>query len=177
MSTEIVILAAGQGKRMRSQLPKVLHELAGRPLIQHVLAAAADVSPDRIHVVVGHSAAEVRAALPEDPRIVCVDQAEQRGTGHAVLQALPGVDDNAQVLVLFGDVPLVQATTLTAVLDAARDGLAIVTAQPADPTGLGRIIRDQAGSIVAIVEERDASDAQRAIGEINSGILAAQVGL
>ena len=177
MSTEIVILAAGQGKRMRSQLPKVLHELAGRPLIQHVLAAAVAVAPDRIHVVVGHCAAEVRAALPEDSRIVCVEQAEQRGTGHAVLQAMPGVDDDSRVLVLFGDVPLVQATTLTAVLDAARDGLAIITSEPADPTGLGRIIRDQAGNIVAIVEERDANDAQRAIGEINSGILAAPAGL
>jgi len=177
VSTEIVILAAGRGTRMRSQLPKVLHKLAGRPLIQHVLAAAAEVAPDRIHVVVGYGATEVRAALPEDARIVCVEQAEQRGTGHAVLQAMPGVDGNARVLVLYGDVPLVQATTLRAVLDAARDGLAIVTAQPADPTGLGRIIRDQASNIVAVVEERDASDAQRAIGEINSGILAAPVGL
>ena len=162
---------------MRSQLPKVLHTLAGRPLIQHVLGAAAELSVDRIHVVVGHCAAEVRAALPEDARIVCVEQAEQRGTGHAVLQALPGVDADARVLVLFGDVPLVQAETLTATLDAAGDGLAIITAQPADPTGLGRIVRDQAGRIVAIVEERDASDAQRAIGEINSGILAAPAGL
>jgi bifunctional UDP-N-acetylglucosamine pyrophosphorylase/glucosamine-1-phosphate N-acetyltransferase len=162
---------------MHSQLPKVLHELAGRPLIQHVLAAATDLLPDRIHVVVGHCAADVRAALPEDERILCVEQAEQRGTGHAVLQALPGVDADARVLVLYGDVPLVQPTTLTATLEAARDGLAIVTAQPADPTGLGRIVRDQTGSIIAVVEERDASDAQRAISEINSGILAAPAGL
>ncbi len=162
---------------MHSQRPKVLHELAGRPLIQHVLAAATAVSPDRIHVVVGYCAAEVQGALPEDASIRCVTQAEQRGTGHAVLQALPGVDADAQVLVLYGDVPLVETDTLTATLEAARDGLAIVTAQPVDPTGLGRIIRDQAGRIIAVVEERDANDAQRAISEINSGILAAPAGL
>lgn len=173
---EVIVLAAGQGKRMRSRLPKVLHPLAGRPMLGHVLDRVAELAPRRVHVVVGHGADEVRAAFAAEAvslRITWVHQAEQRGTGHAVAQALPGVSDGAQVLVLYGDVPLIGTETLHRCVNAAAEaGLSIVTAHFDDPAELGRIVRDGAGAITGIVEHRDADAAQRRIREINSGILA-----
>ena len=170
---EAIVLAAGQGKRMRSRLPKVLHELAGKPLLAHVLDAAAQLQPDCVHVVIGHGGQQVREALAERKTLQWVEQEQQRGTGHAVLQALPQVTSTAMVLVLLGDVPLVQADTLRACVAAADSKtMAFVTAEPANPAALGRVVRDEAGEVAAVVEFRDATPAQRAIGEINSGIMA-----
>jgi bifunctional UDP-N-acetylglucosamine pyrophosphorylase/glucosamine-1-phosphate N-acetyltransferase len=174
MSLEIIVLAAGQGTRMRSKLPKVLHDLAGRPLLSHVLRSVRSLGPKRIHVVIGHGGSQVRAAFADARDLTWVDQAQQLGTGHAVAQALPGVAADATVLVAFGDVPLVKTETLSDCIAAARAGsLAVVTADMSDPTGLGRIIRGADGRMMAIVEQRDASPEQRAISEINSGIMAA----
>ncbi len=169
---EVVVLAAGQGKRMASAIPKVLHPLAGRPLLHHVLDAVAATAPDRVHVVVGHGADAVRSASPGD--VVWVQQPERRGTGHAVAQALPGVADDAVVLVVYGDVPLIASSTLLDTVAAAREGaIALVTASLEDPAQLGRIVRDGDGRIRSIVEFRDADAGQRSIREVNSGILAA----
>jgi bifunctional UDP-N-acetylglucosamine pyrophosphorylase/glucosamine-1-phosphate N-acetyltransferase len=168
---DVVVLAAGQGTRMRSKLPKVLHPLGGRSLLDHVLHTASSLAPRRIHVVVGHQAELVRGNT-QTP-VEWVHQSEQLGTGHAVAQALPAIDDGHTVLVIFGDVPLVSADTLRdACLAAAGDSLALVTAQFADPAQLGRIIRSSDGGIEAIVEYADATDEQRQIHEINSGIMA-----
>ncbi len=173
---EVVVLAAGQGKRMASRRPKVLHTLAGRPLLRHVLDTVAALAPERVHVVVGHGADAVRGAIADD--VTWVLQSEQRGTGHAVAQAMPGVAEDAVVLVVYGDVPLVGADTLSACVAAAREGaLALVTARLQDPGQLGRIVRGADGAIRRIVEYRDADEAERAIDEINSGILAAPRGL
>ncbi|MEQ8858267.1 MAG: bifunctional UDP-N-acetylglucosamine diphosphorylase/glucosamine-1-phosphate N-acetyltransferase GlmU [Pseudomonadales bacterium] len=169
---EVVVLAAGQGKRMASTLPKVLHSLAGRPLLHHVLDSVAALDPSRIHVVVGHGVDAVRGAVAAD--VNWVTQSEPRGTGHAVAQALPGVADDALLLVVYGDVPLITARTLGDVVAAAGDtSLALVTADLDDPAQLGRIVREDGGGITGIVEFRDATDEQRAIHEVNSGILAA----
>ncbi|MBW7930629.1 MAG: bifunctional UDP-N-acetylglucosamine diphosphorylase/glucosamine-1-phosphate N-acetyltransferase GlmU [Gammaproteobacteria bacterium] len=179
MSTTVLILAAGQGKRMRSSLPKVLHPLAGRPLLGHVLAAAAALKPREIRVVHGHGGAQVREAFP-DPAIHWVHQAEQRGTGHAVRLALKGVPADDVVLVLYGDVPLVTPATLRRLRAKARGGrLALLTAEFADPAGYGRIIRSggNRGGVVAIVEEKDAAPEQRAIREINTGLMACPAGV
>lgn len=168
---EVLVLAAGQGKRMASDLPKVLHRLAGQPLLRHVLDAVALLSPARVHVVVGHRGAQVKDAVPD--AVTWVEQPEQRGTGDAVARALPGVADDAQVLVVYGDVPLITAESLARCVTAAGEGLALITAELDDPGQLGRIVRDAQGRIVGIVEHADADAAQRAIREINSGILAA----
>jgi bifunctional UDP-N-acetylglucosamine pyrophosphorylase/glucosamine-1-phosphate N-acetyltransferase len=173
MPLSVVILAAGQGKRMASELPKVLQPLAGRPLLAHAIDAARSLEPAAIHVVHGHGAERVRAAFPAAD-IRWVLQSEQKGTGHAVMQAMPGIPDDHTVLVLFGDVPLVRPAALGGLV--ARSGarsLALLSAVLADPTGYGRVIRDAAGQAVRIVEEKDASEPERAIGEINTGILAA----
>lgn len=169
----IVVLAAGQGTRMRSAFPKVLQPLAGRPLLGHVLDGAAALNPAQIHVVVGHGSDAVRAAFSES-HISWVEQAEQLGTGHAVRQATPGIPNDAMVLVLYGDVPLVRAETLQGLLNAAKPGCALLSVEAADPTGYGRIVRDNAGHVAAIVEHKDATEAQRGIREINTGLLAAQ---
>ena len=134
MPVEIVILGAGAGTRMRSKLPKVLHELAGRPMLAHVLDTVREVSPTRIHVVVGFCADEVREAFSQAEDVVWVEQHDQLGTGHAVLQAMPGVDADATVVVLFGDGPLITADLVNTCVDAAGSGIAIVTAQPEDPS-------------------------------------------
>ncbi len=169
----VVVLAAGQGKRMRSGRPKVLHALAGRPLLAHVLEAARALGPERSVVVHGHGGEAVRAAFP-DPDLAWVEQAERLGTGHAVAQALPALPDAGLVLVLYGDVPLVRPETLARVVEAAGgDGLAVLTARLDDPTGYGRIVRDGAGRLARIVEEKDADEAVRAIREVNTGILVA----
>lgn len=169
---EVVVLAAGQGTRMASRRPKVLHELAGRPLLRHVLDTVAELAPRCVHVVVGHQADAVRAAFADE--VVWVEQTERLGTGHAVAQALPNVAEDAIVLVVYGDVPLITAGTLGRCVEAAGDGgLALITAELDQPGQLGRILRDPNGALRGIVEYADASDAERALREINSGILAA----
>ncbi len=173
---EIIILAAGQGTRMKSALPKVLHTLAGKPLLAHVLDTAKALSADKVHVVYGHGGEQVRDTLSAyDPN--WVEQAEQLGTGHAVEQAMTDVNDEATVLVLYGDVPLVKAETLDGLISAAKkDQLAILTVMLENPKGYGRIIRNEHGSVQCIVEEKDASDAQKEIQEGNSGMLAVSAG-
>ena len=171
-SLEVVVLAAGKGTRMRSALPKVLHPLAGMPMLHHVLAKAQALGATQTHVVVGHQAEVVQAKTPT--AVNWVLQEQQLGTGHAMQQVLPHVADDAVVLNLYGDVPLVSEETLERCVAAAESGrVALVTADFADPAALGRIVRDDAGAIQAIVEYKDANEAQRAITEINSGILAA----
>ncbi|MBM4218928.1 MAG: UDP-N-acetylglucosamine diphosphorylase/glucosamine-1-phosphate N-acetyltransferase [Gammaproteobacteria bacterium] len=173
MPLSVVILAAGQGKRMKSELPKVLQPLAGRPLLAHVVATARALGPEAIHVVHGHGAGEVRAAIAGGD-IRWALQAEQKGTGHAVAQAMPGVPDGHAVLVLYGDVPLIRAGTLRdLVARAGPKSLALLSARLADPAGYGRVVRDASGLVTRVVEERDASPAERAIAEINTGVLAA----
>ncbi len=177
MSLEVIVLAAGQGTRMRSKLPKVLHDLAGRALLEHVLSAARALTPSRIHVVVGYASDQIRAAFADARDLSWVEQTQQLGTGHAVAQAMPGVAADATVLMLFGDVPLVGSDTLSICVAARNEALRVVTADVSNPVGLGRILRDERGGVVAIVEERDATPAQRAITEINSGIMAAPAGV
>jgi len=156
---------------MRSGLPKVLHPLAGRPLLAHVLDTARALGARRIVVVHGHGAEAVRAAFP-DSGLAWALQAEQRGTAHAVQQALPHLDGSGDVLVLYGDVPLVAEATLRRLLEAAREGVALLTAELDDPGGYGRVVRDRAGRVARIVEQKDASPDERAIREINAGFLA-----
>lgn len=168
----VVILAAGQGKRMNSALPKVLQPLAGRPLLRHVLDAARALDPAAVHVVYGHGAEQVRAAFA-DESLDWALQAEQKGTGHALMQAMPQIPDDHLVLVLYGDVPLLRAQTLrTLVALAGHGGLALLTVQLADPAGYGRILRDTGGNVRGIVEEKDATAAQRRIREGNTGVMA-----
>lgn len=167
----IVILAAGQGKRMHSNLPKVLHPIAGKPLAQHVIDTARQLAPEKLIVVYGHGGEIVRATLLA-PDILWAEQAQQLGTGHALAQAVPQLGDGAQTLVLYGDVPLTSLATLKRLLQAGRDGLAILTVDLADPTGYGRIVRDEHGQVCRIVEQKDASEAEKAIREINTGIMA-----
>jgi bifunctional UDP-N-acetylglucosamine pyrophosphorylase / glucosamine-1-phosphate N-acetyltransferase len=173
----VVILAAGQGKRMKSDLPKVLQPLAGHPLLAYVLDAAAALEPAMIHAVYGHGGEQVRLAV-RAPNLRWVLQSEQLGTGHAVQQALPGVPDDHMVLVLYGDVPLIRTETLRALLaQAGSKHLALLSARPADPRGYGRVVRSAGGAVLRVVEERDASARQRKLGEINTGVLAAPAGL
>ena len=169
----VVVLAAGLGKRMHSALPKVLHPLAGRPVAAYVLDAARMLSPRAIAVVVGHGAQAVREALAA-PDLVFVLQDPPRGTGDAARVALDVLPEDGVTLVTIGDIPLVPSAALSALVDHAREGkLAVLTAKVPDPTGLGRIVRDAAGRVLAIVEERDVNDLQRAIHEINTGVMAA----
>jgi bifunctional UDP-N-acetylglucosamine pyrophosphorylase/glucosamine-1-phosphate N-acetyltransferase len=168
----IVILAAGQGKRMKSDLPKVLQPLAGQPLLTHVLKAAKALNAASIHVVYGHGGEAVKRALSHEPA-EWVLQAEQLGTGHAVMQALPQIADEQRVLILYGDVPLVSPATLEQLLAACTPtSLGVLTVIAADPTGYGRVIRDGAGTVVRIVEQKDANTKERAIREINTGLMA-----
>ena len=166
----IVILAAGQGKRMHSNLPKVLHPIAGKALAQHVIDTARTLAPEKLIVVYGHGGDVVKATLAA-PDLAWAEQAQQLGTGHAVAQALPELGSAAQTLVLYGDVPLTTAATLKRLLQAGRDGLAILTVDLADPSGYGRIVRDAAGNVQRIVEQKDATEAEKTIGEINTGIM------
>lgn len=173
MKYAVVILAAGQGKRMCSHVPKLLHTLADKPLLHHVLTTAQTLTPDKICVVHGHGSAQVKAAC-DNWDITWVEQSEQLGTGHAVLQAMPEIDDDHTVIVLCGDVPLVQAETLQQLLtQVASDKLGIITVNLTDPTGYGRIVRDNTNQVTAIVEQKDASTEIAAINEINTGIIAA----
>ena len=177
MALEVIVLAAGAGTRMRSRLPKVLHPLAGRPLLAHVLDAAAGLEPRRIHVVVGDGSEQVKAHFAGTSDISWVLQSPQRGTGHAVAQALPHVAADATVLVLLGDVPLLGVDTLTETVAQAADGIAVVTAEWPRPDGQGARILREGREVAGIVEEKDASLAQRAIREVNAGLLAAPRGL
>jgi bifunctional UDP-N-acetylglucosamine pyrophosphorylase/glucosamine-1-phosphate N-acetyltransferase len=173
MPLSVVILAAGQGKRMNSDLPKVLQPLAGRPLLQHVVACARALDPHAIHIVYGHGGERVREAFSGQP-LAWVLQAEQHGTGHALAQAMPAVPDDDQLLVLYGDVPLVRASTLRALLArAAPRTLALLSVELDDPTGYGRVLRDNAGSVYRIVEQKDATRKELAVTECNTGLLAA----
>ena len=173
MPLSIVILAAGQGKRMKSDLPKVLQPLAGQPMLAHVIATAKALHADAIHVVHGHGGELVKQALASEP-VNWVLQAEQHGTGHAVAQAIPAIPDDHDVLVLFGDVPLVRAATLQQlVTQAGPRSIGLLTVVLDNPAGYGRIVRDNAGSVVRIVEEKDANTKERAIPEINTGLMIA----
>ncbi len=172
MKLAVVILAAGQGKRMKSDLPKVLQPLAGRPLLGHVVSRARALNPSSIHVVYGHGGDQVRAALASE-NLSWALQAEQLGTGHAVAQAMPNIGDDELVLVLYGDVPLIRADTLRALLDAAgAKGMSLLTVMLDNPAGYGRIVRNARGAIRKIVEQKDANKAQLRIREGNSGIMA-----
>lgn len=171
MALTVVILAAGQGKRMNSDRPKVLQALGGRPLLEHVIETARALSPEAINIVYGHGADDVQAAFP-DPDLVWTLQAEQLGTGHAVAQALPTIPSDHAVLVLCGDAPLVRADSLSALLDIVPDGsLGLLTARLEDPSGYGRVVRDAAGVVSGIVEERDATETEWEIDEINTGVM------
>ena len=176
MRLEVIILAAGEGTRMQSSIPKVLHTVGGRPLLDHVLSVARDLKPDALHVVVGRSGPDVQAYF-EGTDVAWVEQIEQKGTGHAVMQAIDDVESSAMVLVLFGDVPLIEKVTLEACISAADDGIGVVTVDMAVPDGFGRMQRRADGQIEAIVEDRDATPAQRTITEVNTGILAAPAGI
>ena len=173
MNLSIIILAAGQGTRMCSARPKVLHPLAGRPLLAHVIDTARELQPDDIHVVIGHGAEQVQRDF-EGADIQWALQAEQLGTGHAVAQAMPAIPDGNCVLVMYGDVPLVSRATLEPLCSLAEQGMAaLLTAELDDPDGYGRILHHADGSICGIVEQKDASASERALNEINTGFVAA----
>jgi bifunctional UDP-N-acetylglucosamine pyrophosphorylase/glucosamine-1-phosphate N-acetyltransferase len=173
MPLSIVILAAGQGKRMKSDLPKVLQPLAGKPLLAHVIDTAQQLKAAGIHVVYGHGGDKVKETLSNAP-VQWALQADQLGTGHALAQALPNIPDDHTVLVLYGDVPLIRTTTLAPLLTQATDRtVALLSVVLRDPTGYGRIVRDNGGSVVRIVEHKDANTKERAIDEGNTGILCA----
>lgn len=171
MPVQVVILAAGQGKRMHSNLPKVLHPVAGKALAQHVIDTARSLAARKLVVVYGHGGEVVRSTL-DSADISWALQAPQLGTGHAVAQALPELATQGQTLVLYGDVPLTRAATLKRLLQAGKDGLSILTVNLANPTGYGRIVRDAAGRVQRIVEEKDATPEEKAINEVNTGIMA-----
>lgn len=176
MALTVVILAAGQGKRMNSAWPKVLQPLAGRALLAHVLDTARQLEPDAINVVYGHGGDAVRDAFADDD-LSWSEQPEQRGTGHALAQALPSIPDEHQLLVLFGDVPLVKADSLRSVLShGGGDEVVLLTAFLDDPQGYGRILRDADGVITGVVEEKDASAEELAVEEINTGLMRLPVG-
>jgi len=171
MNLAVVILAAGKGTRMKSDLPKVLHPIAGRPMVQHVVDAAGALDPDNTVLIYGHGGDAVRQAVTGS-RLQWAEQAEQLGTGHAVAQALPHLEEDV-VLVLYGDVPLIQPQTLSDFVARVDDqSLALMTLTLDDPSGYGRVIRDAEGKVQRVVEQKDASDDEKAVREINTGILA-----
>jgi len=175
MPLHVVILAAGQGKRMHSALPKVLHRIAGRPLLAHVIDAARALKPERIHVVYGHGGAEVCAAFQGVP-VEWVEQARRLGTGHALMQAMPKIPRSASVLVLNGDVPLVRVDTLRKLVRNAGKGISICTSDLSDAAGYGRVVRGEGGKVQRIVEHRDATAKERSIREWYAGFLAGNAG-
>ena len=169
----VVILAAGQGKRMKSDLPKVLQPLAGHPLLAHVLDAANALNPALMHVVYGHGSEQVRKAV-RAPNLRWVLQAQQLGTGHAVQQAMPGIPDDHRVLVLYGDVPLIRSETLRALLQiAGPKTMGLLTVLLDDPTGYGRVVRSAKGQVLRVVEQKDATARELKIREGNTGVLVA----
>lgn len=175
MGLHVIVLAAGKGRRMVSDLPKVLHPLGGKPLLERVVDTAQQLTPQAIHVVYGNGGAMVSQALKHLP-VNWVEQTQLLGTGHAVSQALPHCGDDEQALILYGDVPLISVHSLRLLLsETPANGVGLIVAELPDPTGFGRIIRNAEGGITAIVEHRDATEAQRAIKEINTGIMTAPV--
>jgi len=168
----VIILAAGEGKRMRSRLPKVLQRIAGKPMLAHVIETARALAPAQIHVVYGHRGEQVRAAFADQPDLVWAEQTEQLGTGHAVRQALAQIPRHPRVLVMYGDTPLLTVEPLRQML-AADASVVLLTAELETPTGYGRVLRDAAGRALAVVEEKDASDEQRRITLVNTGIMLA----
>ncbi len=169
----VIILAAGEGKRMKSLLPKVLQPIAGRPMLAHVVAAARELGAAGVHVVYGHGGDQVRAAFAQDTALQWAEQARQLGTGHAVQQAMPHVPVQARVLVLYADVPLITVATLQRLLAAGGERAAVLTETLADPTGYGRVVLDGNGDVQAIVEHKDADEIQRAVRLVNTGVIAA----
>ena len=170
---EVIVLAAGRGTRMRSSLPKVLHTLAGKPMIRHVLDTARRVAAKKLHVVVGHGAEQVCQAVAADDVTTYV-QPEQLGTGHATLTASPHCQEDSVVLVLFGDVPLLSEQTLTRVIKLAKSGPVLLAASLHNPHGYGRVIRDAVGAFTRVVEQKDANSEELAVKEVNTGVLAAK---
>lgn len=171
MGLHVVILAAGSGKRMLSSTPKVLHKIGGMPMLEHVVNTASQLNPERIHVIYGNGGDRVLNALAHLD-VNWVLQEQQLGTGHAVMQALPHCSEKDSILVLYGDVPLISVKTLQQLLqDTPHNGLGLIVTELEDPTGFGRIVRNEMGNILAIVEHKDANTSQRAIKEINTGIL------
>lgn len=168
----VVILAAGEGKRMKSALPKVLQKIAGKPMLGHVIDSARALGPEGIHVVYGHRGQAVQDAFANQPDLVWAEQAEQHGTGHALQQAMPNIPAGVRVLVLYGDVPLIAPATLRNLLDAPGR-IAVLVADLADPTGYGRVLRDPEGRVARIIEHKDANEEQREIRTVNTGILVA----
>ncbi|QMT31802.1 bifunctional UDP-N-acetylglucosamine diphosphorylase/glucosamine-1-phosphate N-acetyltransferase GlmU [Alysiella filiformis] len=167
----IIILAAGKGTRMYSKMPKVLHQIGGKPMLAHVMDTALQLNPQSLHVVIGHGKEQVLAQLAQTyPQANWVEQTEQLGTGHAVKSALPHMPNTGKTLVLYGDVPLIDAPTLQQLLNAAGDEVGLLTDVLPEPTGYGRIIRNAQNQVIAIVEEKDANAEQKAIAEINTGI-------
>lgn len=176
MNIAIVILAAGQGKRMKSDLPKVLQPLAGKPLLRHVIDTAVTLDPKSLHVVYGHGGDRVLETLADAPVTSWVLQADQLGTGHAVQQALPSLRDDEIALVLYGDVPLVRSETLKTLLSlASPESMGLLTVMLEDPTGYGRVLRDTTGRVLGIVEQKDATPEQRNVREGNTGVMAIPV--
>lgn len=170
LTLNVLILAAGKGVRMRSALPKVLHALGGRPLLQHVIETARALAPDKICIVYGHGGKAVPQTIGGDD-LVYIKQEPQLGTGHALMEALPQLDPAAATLVLYGDVPLIDGETLARMLAIGKQRLTLLTVTLDDPAGYGRIVRDRRGAISAIVEQKDASETQRRIDEVNTGIM------
>jgi len=172
MSLHVIILAAGQGSRMKSDLPKVVHQLAGKPMLQHVIDTVSQLDAEKVHIVVGHGAEIVKQTIHDENINWCL-QAEQLGTGHAVAQAIDEIPANAKVLILYGDVPLTSGSTLHDLVGSVEaQQLSLLTVELENPTGYGRIIRNPENEITQIVEEKDASEKQRFVTEVNTGILA-----
>ncbi|WP_440903089.1 bifunctional UDP-N-acetylglucosamine diphosphorylase/glucosamine-1-phosphate N-acetyltransferase GlmU [Catenovulum sp. SX2] len=172
-----VILAAGKGTRMKSSLPKVLHKVGAKAMVEHVIDASRSINSGKVILIYGHGGEKLQQQIAE-PSLIWVEQAEQLGTGHAVQQVVPHVADDEQVLILYGDVPLITTETLNALMAAApAKGIGLLTVNLPNPTGYGRIIRDGENNVVAIVEQKDASDEQKQINEVNTGILTAPAGL
>ena len=176
MTLNIVILAAGQGSRMKSEMPKVLHTIAEKPLLGHVLDTAAALESNKTVVVYGHGGDRVRQAFTQQT-LTWVEQVEQNGTGHAVLQTVPALDDDAIALVLYGDVPLLQSSTLKPLVARANDGPALLTAVLNNPQGYGRVMRDDKGRFVRVVEQKDANAAELLVDEVNTGVMAMPVAM
>ncbi len=170
MNLHIVILAAGQGQRMHTKLPKVLHPFAGTPILERIIQTVQKLNPDGIHIIYGHGGDLLPRALENYP-INWYQQNQQLGTAHALSQALPNIPDTAKVLVLVGDIPLISEKTLKELIHNTHGSLGLITASFKNPTGLGRILRDTHGDLVGIVEEKDATPDQKLIQEINTGIM------
>nr|XP_061810426.1 bifunctional protein GlmU-like [Nerophis lumbriciformis] len=175
MKLEIIVLAAGQGTRMQSSLPKVLHPVGGKPMLMRVLDCAASLSPEKIHVVTGFKSQQIEDVITQFspkwlPSIIWANQTEQNGTGHAVMQAMPNVDPASRCLILFGDVPLADSAVLSNLVRSEAT-LALLTATPENREGLGRILRDERNHVTGIVEQKDATEIQKCIGEINTGMM------